>query len=121
MAISEHYPDPVRSHSASNSTNGAVIDIGSANHWPPQMIIKVENGTANYDVQCSHDGVSFFALLAGATVDRSVSLVLGFRFWRTVFNSGTGKITSTVGGVPRYDGTYAQMNLAITSTTNASL
>lgn len=121
MSISEAYPPPVKSHSASSATNGAVIDIGAANAWPPQMTVKVEGGTANYDIQCSHDGLDFISLLAGETTNRSVSLVLGYRFWRTVFNSGSGKITSTVGGVPRADGSYAQMNIAVTTNTNASL
>lgn len=107
------YPSPVYSlNNATTSQTGAVIDIGSCTlaAVPPVLICTVV-GSVTYVIEGSHDATNFSPSPTSLTASAMKDLIIGIRFWRVTYSSGTGTLTASVGAVPNQDGRLVVPNL----------
>lgn len=108
------YPAPVYSHTtASSAGNGSAIDLGPAQDpdYRPALLCVV-TGTVLYRVEMSHDVQSWVDVSNdGFSATTKKYLPPGIRFVRTVYVSGTGTLTSSIGPVSDGQGNLVQLSL----------
>ena len=119
------YPSPLYSHrSATSGALGIPVDITNARNSsaPPVIICSFTAGPPTFNIEGSHDNVTWFAFLTAANSAQAKDLIVTVRFWRTnVTNFNGATFTSVIGPSLDAMGELVSMNYVQTSTTNINL